>query len=191
MAPHPLAPRRRINIARVMSSHVIPTPSLDSHEDLLEPPKVQLSDFRARARRSLQASDYPVLRARMALQKAEFDILGAMLRSKQALAEFDLPEGFGWSSSLGHTGLCFARDASKKNDDANFLPYPLPVPVMDAHTQEIINIQEGYYRDNQSTIRYRNCCPQGTRKDLKPLNVVQPEAGRHSKRNDRVVEWQK
>ncbi|KAA8641336.1 uncharacterized protein ATNIH1004_002004 [Aspergillus tanneri] len=146
--PHPLAilTEEETNIARdvVVSCH--PNTVIDFHEIyLLEPPKVQLSEFLALEHAGRLSPTTLVLRA--------------------------------WPC-----GLCFARDASKKNDDANFYSYPLPViPVMDAHTQEIIRV------DRPAT----GGKGEGTRKDLKPLNVVQPEGPSFRVTNESLVEWQK
>ncbi|KAA8651109.1 hypothetical protein EYZ11_005314 [Aspergillus tanneri] len=269
MAPHPLAilTEEETNIARdvVVSCH--PNTVIDFHEIyLLEPPKVQLSEFLAleHAGRLSPTTPRPARMAlcqyriigsdkipsyeeavidvenrkcvkhkvvakpnHAALTLSEFDILVercfASPLFKQALAEFDLPEGFEvviepWPyGGLDYSdenrryfqGLCFARDASKKNDDANFYSYPLPViPVMDAHTQEIIRVDrpatggkgEGLHDQTFKRDIIGHCkasdyvpelLPQGTRKDLKPLNVVQPEGPSFRVTNESLVEWQK
>ncbi|KAG9245340.1 primary-amine oxidase [Calycina marina] len=74
---------------------------------------------------------------------------------KEAIAEFELPEGFvvtadPWpygGPALDEKapryiqGLCFARDTRSGNPDANYYTYPLPIiPVMDTNTKEIIRI---------------------------------------------------
>lgn len=142
---------------------------------------------------------------------------------QQALAEFDLPEGFEviiepWPyggldlvepNRRFFQGLCFAQDATKKNSDANFYSYPLPlIPVLDAHTQEIIRVDRPATGGKGDGLRDQtfkrdiigHCkgsdyvpelLPEGTRKDLKPLNVVQPEGPSFRITNESLVEWQK
>jgi primary-amine oxidase len=105
-------------------------------------------------------------------------------------------------------GLCFARDIRSGNPDSNFYAYPLPlIPVMDAHTRKIIRIDRlatGGKGDSLTGKTHAkevvaHCVeseyvpellPNGTRKDLKPLNVVQPEGASFSV-NGSLVEWQK
>jgi primary-amine oxidase len=74
---------------------------------------------------------------------------------KEALKEFDLPEGFvlqvdPWpygGPDEGEViprylqGLCYARNASNGNPDSNHYGYPLPIlPVMDSNTKKIIRV---------------------------------------------------
>lgn len=142
---------------------------------------------------------------------------------KQALAEFDLPEGFDvviepWPyGGLDITednrryfqGLIFAQDKRKGNEDANFYSYPLPlIPVMDAATQEIIRVDrpatggkgdglndQTFGRDIIGHCKPSDYVPEllpgGTRTDLKPLNVVQPDGPSFRVTNESLVEWQK
>lgn len=159
--------------------------------------------------------------------RSEFDVLVDRCTKsplfQQALSEFDLPDGFEvviepWPyGGLDHTdenrrffqGLCFAQDKRSGNEDSNFYSFPLPIiPVMDAHTQEIIRVdrpatggkgdgllEQTFKRDiighcNPSEY-VPELLPEGTRKDLKPLNVVQPEGPSFRVTNESLVEWQK
>lgn len=161
------------------------------------------------------------------LTRNEFDVLvDQCMKSplfQQALSEFDLPEGFEvviepWPyGGLDHTdenrrffqGLCFAQDKRSGNEDSNFYSFPLPViPVMDAHTQEIIRVDrpatggkgDGLLEQTFKRDIIGHCkpseyvpelLPEGTRQDLKPLNVVQPEGPSFRVTNESLVEWQK
>ncbi|KAE8349589.1 copper amine oxidase [Aspergillus coremiiformis] len=161
------------------------------------------------------------------LTLAEFDtVVERCLASplfKEAIAEFNLPEGFDvviepWPyGGLDDTdpkrrffqALCFATNSRKNNPDANFYSYPLPIiPVMDAVTQEIIRVdrpatggkgdgleQQTFNRDIVAHCKDSEYVPEllenGTRKDLKPLNVVQPEGPSFTITNESLVEWQK
>lgn len=142
---------------------------------------------------------------------------------KDAIAEFELPEGFvvtidPWPYGGPDPeevvprhlqGLCFARDARSENPDANHYGYPLPIiPVMDCRTREIFRVDKcatggkddhlGYRTPNRNVIDH--CAPsdyvpellrEPQRKDLKPLNVVQPEGPSFKVSDDSLVEWQK
>ncbi|ODM14754.1 Copper amine oxidase 1 [Aspergillus cristatus] len=106
-------------------------------------------------------------------------------------------------------GLIFAQDKTKNNEDANFYSYPLPViPVMDCATEEIVRVDRpatGGKGDglcdqtfSRDIIGHANASdyvpellPGGTRKDLKPLNVVQPDGPSFRVTNESLVEWQK
>ena len=159
--------------------------------------------------------------------RSEFDVLVdrcfASPLFQQALSEFKLPDGFEvviepWPyGGLDATdenrryfqGLCFAQDKRSGNPDANFYSYPLPlIPVMDAHTQQIIRVDrpatggkgdgltaQTFNRDIighcKSSDYIPELLPEGTRKDLKPLDVVQPEGPSFRVSNDSLVEWQK
>lgn len=76
---------------------------------------------------------------------------------KEAMAAFELPEGFvltidPWPyggpdpeelAPRYTQGLCFARDGTSGNDDSNHYGYPLPIiPVMDTHTSKIVRIDK-------------------------------------------------
>ncbi|KAH8594026.1 copper amine oxidase 1 [Bisporella sp. PMI_857] len=76
---------------------------------------------------------------------------------KQAISEFNLPEGFvvsidpwpyggpdpGELIPRYTQGLCFARDTRSGNSDSNHYGYPLPIiPVMDTRNKEIIRIDK-------------------------------------------------
>lgn len=105
-------------------------------------------------------------------------------------------------------GLCFAQDKRLGNKDSNFYAYPLPlIPVMDAYTKKIIRIDrlatggkgDGLTGKTNARGIIDHCAPaeyvpellpNGTRKDLKPLNVFQPEGPSFSVKGN-LVEWQK
>ncbi|KAJ5481212.1 hypothetical protein N7475_000024 [Penicillium sp. IBT 31633x] len=161
------------------------------------------------------------------LTLTEFDVLvDRCMKSplfQKALSDFDLPEGFEvviepWPyGGLDHTdenrrffqGLCFAQDKRSGNENSNFYSFPLPIiPVMDAHTQEIIRVdrpatggkgdglgEQTFKRDIIGHCKpseyVPELVPEGTRKDLKPLNVVQPEGPSFRVTNESLVEWQK
>ena len=107
-------------------------------------------------------------------------------------------------------GLIFAADASKKNEDTNFYPFPLPIiPVMDWAKKEIIRIDElstggkgdaldgkthqaGVLDHCRSSEYVPELMEPGTlRKDLKALNVVQPDGPSFTVDEGSLVEWQK
>jgi primary-amine oxidase len=106
-------------------------------------------------------------------------------------------------------GLIFAADASKNNKDTNFYPFPLPIiPIMDWAKKEIIRIdelatggtndpltgkthKEGVLDHCSSAEYVPELMKGGTRKDLKPLNVTQPEGPSFSVSDDQLIEWQK
>jgi primary-amine oxidase len=105
-------------------------------------------------------------------------------------------------------GLCFAQDKRSNNEDSNFYGYPLPlIPVMDARTKKIIRIDrlatggKGDSMNGKTNSRniINHCVqsdyapellPKGTRKDLKALNVVQPD-GPSFRVKGNLIEWQK
>jgi primary-amine oxidase len=142
---------------------------------------------------------------------------------QEAIAQFSLPDGFEvviepWPyGGLDNTdenrrffqGLCFAQDKRSGNPDSNFYSFPLPIiPVMDAHTQQIIRVdrpatggkgdgllEQTFKRDIIGHCKPSEYVPEllteGTRADLKPLNVVQPEGPSFRVTNESLVEWQK
>lgn len=109
-------------------------------------------------------------------------------------------------------GLIFAQDKRTGNPDSNFYAYPLPIiPVMDYHKREIVRIDklatggkgdsltpsEADFRKNvidhcQTAEYVPELLPKGTRKDLKQLNVLQPDGPSFKVSPDEsLVEWQK
>ncbi|KAK8045034.1 hypothetical protein PG993_005058, partial [Apiospora rasikravindrae] len=105
--------------------------------------------------------------------------------------------------------LIFARDTRSGNPDSNFYAYPLPlIPVMDANTKEIIRIEElatggkgdpltgkthaARILDHNAAAEYvPELLPEGTRQDLKPLGVVQPDGPSFSVTDGNLIQWQK
>ena len=93
--------------------------------------------------------------------------------------------------------------------DTNFYPYPLPIiPVMDWAKKEIIRIDELATGGNSDLLNAKthkegildHCAsgeyvpellPGGTRKDLKPLNVTQPEGPSFTVSDGQLIEWQR
>jgi primary-amine oxidase len=106
-------------------------------------------------------------------------------------------------------GLIFAQDTRNGNPDSNFYAFPLPlIPVMDAHKQEIVRIDrlatggkgdslEGQTHNKKVLQHCINAeyvpelLPNGTRKDVKPLHVLQPEGPSFEVDDDSLIEWQK
>lgn len=106
-------------------------------------------------------------------------------------------------------GLVFAQDNRNGNPDSNFYAFPLPlIPIMDAHKQEIIRIDrlatggkgDSLTGQTHSKKILEHCAnaeyvpellANGTRKDLKTLNVVQPDGPSFKVTDDSLVEWQK
>ncbi|EGY18217.1 hypothetical protein VD0002_g3866 [Verticillium dahliae] len=107
-------------------------------------------------------------------------------------------------------GLVYAVDTRSGNPDSNFYAFPLPIiPVMDFEKREIVRIDElatggagddlvpaaprtGAILDHCAPAEYvPELLPGGTRKDLKPLSVVQPEGPSFSIKDESLVEWQK
>lgn len=106
-------------------------------------------------------------------------------------------------------GLIFAQDNRNGNPDSNFYAFPLPlIPILDAHKREIIRIDrlatggkgDSLTGKTHSKKILDHCTnadyvpellPNGTRKDLKTLNVVQPDGPSFKVSDDSLVEWQK
>lgn len=140
------------------------------------------------------------------------------------MAEFELPEGFEYvvepwpyggpdedvkENDRYFQGLVFAYDASKKNEDANFYPFPIPlIPVMDNKTRKVIRVdriptggrEDGVTYKKTHNKRILDHCKSSdyvpelrndARKDLKELNVVQPDGPSFSVKDESLVEWQK
>lgn len=109
-------------------------------------------------------------------------------------------------------GLVFARDSAHANEDANHYAYPIPIiPVMDWVTKKILRVdrlatggsQDGLepaprgdkpkklFEESQTAEYVPELLNQPLRKDLKPLNVVQPEGASFTVHPDGLVVWQK
>ncbi|EFW99003.1 copper amine oxidase [Grosmannia clavigera kw1407] len=107
-------------------------------------------------------------------------------------------------------GLCFGRDTRSGNPDVNFYAYPIPlIPIVDANKRELVRVDEpatGGKGDlltgkTSKTARILDHCrpaeyvpellPGGTRKDVKPLTVVQSEGPSFAISGDNLVQWQK
>lgn len=106
-------------------------------------------------------------------------------------------------------GLIFAQDTRNGNPDSNFYAFPLPlIPIMDAHKREIIRVDRlatggkgdsmhGQTHDKKILEHCTNAeyvpelLPNGTRKDLKTLNVIQPDGPSFKVKDESLVEWQK
>lgn len=142
---------------------------------------------------------------------------------QEALKEFKLPEGFNvtidpWPyGGLDYDeegprytqGLCFARNASLKNEDTNHYGYPIPlIPVVDTHHNKLIRIDRlatggdedgfNYYTAQKNVVDH--CKPAEyvpelldypLRTDIKPINITQPEGASFSISNNSLIEWQK
>ena len=105
--------------------------------------------------------------------------------------------------------LVFARNTRDGHPDSNFYAYPVPlIPVMDARTKEIIRVDEpatggkgdsltdkthapGLLDHCQPAEYIPELLPGGTRKDLKPLMVVQPQGPSFSISAVNLIQWQK
>jgi primary-amine oxidase len=105
--------------------------------------------------------------------------------------------------------LCFGRDTRSGNADSNFYAYPLPfIPIVDVRRMELVRIDEpatGGRDDPLSGATHQrqvlNHCrpaeyvpellPGGTRRDVKPLTVVQPEGPSFTISESNLIHWQK
>ncbi|KAK3724095.1 hypothetical protein LTR37_001217 [Vermiconidia calcicola] len=151
------------------------------------------------------------------------EVCGKSSLFRKKIEEFKLPPGFEvviepWpyggldpadENRRFFQGLIFAADASKKNKDVNFYPYPLPlIPIMDWAKKEIVRIDElatggnndplnskthavGVLDHCQSADYVPELLEGGLRKDLKPLNVTQPDGPSFTVSDDQLIEWQK
>ncbi|KAF2762453.1 copper amine oxidase [Pseudovirgaria hyperparasitica] len=106
-------------------------------------------------------------------------------------------------------GLIFARDTRSGNPDTNFYAFPLPlIPIMDAHKREVVRIEElatgGKGEQLTGKTHAANAVdhcraseyvpellPNGVRKGLKPLTVLQPEGPSFTVTDGNLVQWQK
>lgn len=106
-------------------------------------------------------------------------------------------------------GLCFAQDTRTGNPDSNFYAYPLPlIPVLDAHKREIVRLDrlatggkgdsltgkthaEDVLAHCQPAEYVPELLPHGTRKDMKPIDITQPEGPSFAVTDESLVEWQK
>lgn len=117
----------------------------------------------------------------------------------------DSPDG----SPRFFQALCFGRDTRSGNPDSNFYAYPLPlIPIMDYHKNEVVDINLPATGGNGDPltgqthlVKVLDHCkdaeyvpellPGGTRKDVMPLTVVQPEGPSFSVTEGNLVQWQK
>lgn len=106
-------------------------------------------------------------------------------------------------------GLCFAKDVRNGNADSNHYGYPLPIiPVMDTYKKEIVRVDRLATGGEHDGLNYGtglkaildHCRPSEyvpelldipMRKDIKPLNVVQPEGASFTVSDESLIEWQK
>ncbi|KAK5064747.1 hypothetical protein LTR84_000581 [Exophiala bonariae] len=104
-------------------------------------------------------------------------------------------------------GLCFGRDTRSGNPDSNFYAYPLPfIPILDVTKGEIVRVDRlatggkgdaidatTVSKDVIGHCKTSEYVPEllknGTRKTLKPLNVLQPEGASFSV-DGGLIEWQ-
>ncbi|KAI5292343.1 hypothetical protein KEM55_007871, partial [Ascosphaera atra] len=104
-------------------------------------------------------------------------------------------------------GLCFARKIA--SPESNYYGFPVPlVPVMDVRKKEIVRVDkiatggdgDGFAIATGSNEPVAHMKPSEyvpelmdipLRKDLKPLNVIQPEGPSFKVTDDSLVEWQK
>ncbi|KAF2181616.1 copper amine oxidase-like protein [Zopfia rhizophila CBS 207.26] len=116
---------------------------------------------------------------------------------------------FGAENRRYFQGLCFAQDTRNGNADSNFYAYPLPlIPILDAHKKEIVRIDrlatggkgDSLTGKTHSERIIDHCQPaeyvpellkNGTRKDVKPINITQPEGPSFKVTDESLVEWQK
>jgi primary-amine oxidase len=105
--------------------------------------------------------------------------------------------------------LCYAQDTRTGNPDSNFYAFPVPIiPVYDIYTGEIVRIDEpatggandSFHSSGIKAIALNHqrpaeyvpeLLPNGVRKDLKPLEVHQPDGPSFAVSDGNLVEWQK
>ena len=106
-------------------------------------------------------------------------------------------------------GLCFAKDVRNGNPDTNHYGYPLPIiPVMDTYKKQIIRIDRLATGGKEDGLAYGtgvkkildHCKPAEyvpelldipMRKDIKQLDVLQPDGPSFTVSDDSLIEWQK
>ncbi|KAK6613543.1 copper amine oxidase [Botrytis cinerea] len=127
-----------------------------------------------------------------ALTLGEFDeLVKAVWASpvfKEELAQLIIPEGFEVVVEPWPYGGSITEENPRYFQDSNFYGYPLPlIPVMDASTKEIEILKHCKPAEYVPEL-----LENGTRKDMKPINVVQPEGASFTVgEDDSLVEWQK
>ncbi|RDA87768.1 hypothetical protein CP532_2464 [Ophiocordyceps camponoti-leonardi (nom. inval.)] len=105
--------------------------------------------------------------------------------------------------------LCFGRNTASGSKDSNFYAYPIPlIPVMDFRKNEIIRVDEPATGGGSDPLTGRthksgivdHCgpseyipelLPSGTRQDVKPLTLQQPQGPSFTMRDSSLIEWQK
>ena len=111
-------------------------------------------------------------------------------------------------------GLVFARDDSSGNPDANHYAYPIPIiPVMNWVTKEIVRVDRlatsvepgtifasprrkddppiKLFEANKPSEYVPELLDPPLRKDMKPINITQPQGASFTVHEDNLVEWQK
>jgi len=106
-------------------------------------------------------------------------------------------------------GLVYARDPKTNSPDSNHYAFPIPlIPVMDMKTRQIIRVdrlatggrEDGFIYGTGPKEALAHCkaaeyIPElvegGLRRDLMPLNIVQPFGPSFKVTNNSLVEWQK
>nr|POE94474.1 copper amine oxidase 1 [Quercus suber] len=130
---------------------------------------------------------------------------------QEAIAELELPEGFEvviepWpyggpdleeDNRRYFQGLIFAQDTRNRNADSNFYAFPELIRIDRLATG---GKDDGLSGQTHSKRILEHCTnaeyvpellPNGVRKDLKPLNVSQPDGPSFKVTDDSLVEWQK
>ncbi|RCI13077.1 hypothetical protein L249_1115 [Ophiocordyceps polyrhachis-furcata BCC 54312] len=105
--------------------------------------------------------------------------------------------------------LCFGRNTASGSKDSNFYGYPIPfIPVMDFRKNEIIRVDEPATGGGSDPLTGRthkpgivdHCgpseyvpelLPSGTRQDVKPLTLQQPQGPSFNMSDSSLIEWQK